>query len=177
LNIKKSDVFFRYETRGIIRYIQGLDAELARLEEQCGPSNRLVLTHYNMASKSREIARQSRVERIDKTWLRNPISVAEAEAKHLVDFSLSDNASEADKRIHSGRLKFARMRSVPLDGKPVPFGFANAQWLELVASIRPGDELWEFSSPQHSWEHTAGRVGIVLVRNGNIYDCMLTALS
>ena len=61
-----------------------------------------------MAENIREIARQSRIQNIDKNWLRNRITVEEAEAKHLVDFSLGDDTSEAAQRLRAGRLKLAR---------------------------------------------------------------------
>lgn len=125
----------------------------------------------------RETNRQSRIERIGKGWLRNRITVEEAEAKHLSDFSLGDDKNEAAQRFHAGRLKLARSWGVHFDGKPVPFGFGNRQWREMVASMQEGDELWEFSNSNDAWQHLAGRAGIALVRNGEIVDCIVTVMN
>ena len=125
----------------------------------------------------REANRKSRIENIGKGWLRNRITVEEAEAKHLTDFSPGDDKSEAAQRRHAGLLKLARSWGVHLDGKPVPFGLVNQQWRELVASMQVGDELWEFSSSELSWQHQAGRAGIGLVRNGEIIDCIVTVMN
>lgn len=128
-------------------------------------------------SNTPEAHRKSRVQDVQKSWLRNRITVQEAEAKHLVDFSLGDDPSE--QRLRAARLKLARIRGLPLDGKPVPFGFANRDWRELLAVMQQGDELWEFSSS--SSEHLPpghfrlfSRAGIALVRNGEIIDCITT---
>jgi hypothetical protein len=125
----------------------------------------------------REANRKSRIQNIGKGWLRNRVTVEEAEAKNLTDFSLGDDKSEAAQRRHAGLLKLARSWGVHLDGKPVPFGLVNRQWRELVASMQEWDELWEFSSSDLSWEHLAGRAGIALVRNGEIIDCVVTCLN
>jgi hypothetical protein len=130
-----------------------------------------------MDDEIRETNRRSRIERIGKGWLRNRVTVEEAEAKHLVDFSLGDDKSEAARRLHAGRLNLARARGVHLDGKSVPFGFANLQWREMVTSMQEGDELWEFASSAHSWQQLAGRAGIALVRHGEIFDCIVTSIS
>ncbi|MGA2174457.1 MAG: hypothetical protein ABSH38_05690 [Verrucomicrobiota bacterium] len=130
-----------------------------------------------MDDDTREANRKSRIESIGKGWLRNRITVEQAEAKHLVDFSLGDDASEAAQRLHARRLQLARAGGLRLDGKPVPFGLGNRQWHEFLASMQEGDELWEFCSSEFSWEHLAGRAGIALVRNGEIFDCMLTSMS
>jgi hypothetical protein len=121
----------------------------------------------NTPAAIREFGRKSRVQEVHKGWLRNRITVEEAEAKHLVDFS---GESEA-------RVAFARTRGLVLTGKPVPFGFMNHEWKELVASMREGDVLWEYCSTDHSWQHLAGRAGIALIRNAEIVDCIETAMN
>jgi hypothetical protein len=114
-----------------------------------------------------ELNRRSRAQRVHKGWLTKRITLEEAEAKNLVDFSDSSAA----------RLELARSRGIRLTGSPVPFGFMNLEWSELVASMREGEELWEFSSAEHAWQNLAGRAGIALVRNDEIVDCILTAMS
>ena len=37
---------------------------------------------------------------------------------------------------------------------------------ELVAAMRPGDELRKFNSPRQAWQRRAGRFGYALVRGG-----------
>jgi hypothetical protein len=64
-----------------------------------------------------------------------------------------------------------------LGPKPVLFGFQNDQWLELVAQMQPGDELWEFRSPTETWQTLSGRAGIALVRNGEVVDSIVTMMN
>jgi hypothetical protein len=37
---------------------------------------------------------------------------------------------------------------------------------ELLAEMRPGDELWEYDSPKEDWDRYMGSSGFVLVRDG-----------
>jgi len=85
-------------------------------------------------------------------WCTNKISVEEAEAKNLVE----------DKR---------------LGDEPIPFGFINYQWLNLIESMHEGDELWEFRSPQKSWDRFAGREGICVVRDGEVVGYIITGMN
>jgi hypothetical protein len=109
----------------------------------------------------------SRVQRNKKDLLKNRITVEAAEAKHSVDFTQESES----------RLAYARALGIPLTGKPVPFGFMYPEWRKLVASMQRGDELWEFSSAPHTWQHLAGRAGIALVRNDEIVDSIITAMN
>ncbi len=43
--------------------------------------------------------------------------------------------------------------------------------------MQVGDEVWEFNSPAHFWEHLAGRAGIALVRNGEVLDSIITSMN
>jgi hypothetical protein len=87
-----------------------------------------------------------------KEWLTRRLTVDDAEAAHSVQ----------DER---------------LGPDPVPFGFINHRWRQLLARMTPGDELWEFSSSPESWANMAGRSGIALVRQGEIVDSIITALN
>jgi hypothetical protein len=89
---------------------------------------------------------------IPKGWLKQKTTIEQAEQAHLV----------TDKR---------------LGPKPVPFGFINANWEKFKAGIRPGDELWEFASPDKTWEHLAGRAGLCIVRQGRIIDAIITRMN
>jgi len=89
---------------------------------------------------------------IPKKWLKKKTTVEKAEQAHLVT---------------DGRL----------GPKPVPFGFINDRWEKLKATMRPGDELWEFESPRESWEDLAGRAGLCLMREGRIIDAITTRMN
>jgi hypothetical protein len=63
-----------------------------------------------------------------------------------------------------------------VNGKP--FGFCNNdEWEPLKAKMLPGDEVWRFSSPPEDWEATMGRKGVALVRDGEIVECLVTAMN
>ena len=87
-----------------------------------------------------------------KDWLTQRLTVEQAEASHAV----------SDDRLGPA---------------PVAFGHINASWKKLVAQMTPGDELWEFSSPPESWADFMGLAGIVLVRQGEIVDQILTSMN
>ncbi len=87
-----------------------------------------------------------------REWLESRITVEEAEATHLVEHER-------------------------LGPAPVPFGFQNDCWREMVSMMTEGDELWEFCSPPESWEHLAGRAGIALVRDGEIVESIVTMMN
>jgi len=89
---------------------------------------------------------------MDTDWLKQKLTVAQAESKHMV----------SDPR---------------LGPTPVPFGFCHAKWQNLLSKMQDGDELWEFSSSDHSWQHLAGRAGLALVRNGQIIHSIVTAMN
>ncbi|HCN37890.1 MAG TPA: hypothetical protein DIS94_09280 [Bacteroidetes bacterium] len=38
----------------------------------------------------------------------------------------------------------------------------------LISKMEEGDELWEYSSPLHSWKNLVGRGGYAIVRNGEV---------
>jgi hypothetical protein len=84
-----------------------------------------------------------------KDWLKRKLTVEQAEVEHMVT-------------------------AAQLGPKPIPFGFCNRQWKDMIAQMQPDDELWEFS-------HVAGPLcgvgGIALVRNGEIVAHMRTWVS
>ena len=89
-------------------------------------------------------------------WLEKKISVAEAEAA---------NPGISDERV----------AKCPEAAKP--FGFLHDRWEALKGEMRPGDELWTFSSPPKSWEDLAGRAGIALVRDGKPVSLLVSAMN
>jgi hypothetical protein len=89
---------------------------------------------------------------MDKDWLERRLTIEEAEARNMVQ----DNR---------------------LGNEAVPFGFMNKEWKTLVARIVEGDELWEFNSPEDTWQNLCGRAGIALVRNGEVIDAIVTFMN
>jgi hypothetical protein len=89
---------------------------------------------------------------VDLTWLKKRVAVAEAEARHMV-------------------------RRKALGPKPFPFGFSNSRWRAFLEGMRPGDELWEYCSPQEDWDNCMGSEGIALVRGGAVVDTHLCRMN
>jgi hypothetical protein len=96
-------------------------------------------------------ARPAQAARI-KEWLQKRLTVAEAEAAHMV-------------------------RNDWLGPDPVPFGFVNYKWRALLAEMQDGDELWEFSSSPEIWAHLGGRAGIALIRHGEVVRSIVTTMN
>ena len=87
-----------------------------------------------------------------KQWLQKRVTVAEAEATHMV---------------HTDRL----------GPDPIPFVFLNQSWSALLVEMQEGDELWEFCSSEESWAHLAGQEGIALLHNGEVVACITTTVN
>ena len=66
---------------------------------------------------------------------------------------------------------------VEIDGRNVPFGYTNGQWIILCKQKQKKDELYEFRSPDDSRDSFAGREGIALVRDGQIIADIVTLMS
>jgi hypothetical protein len=58
-----------------------------------------------------------------------------------------------------------------------PFGFQHLKWERLKGKMAPGDELWFFTSPPHTWVHLMGREGYAVVRQGEVIDSLITSQS
>jgi hypothetical protein len=95
-------------------------------------------------------------EGIPKEWLVEKVSVEQAE------------------QMFPGVVD-ERTKLTPQIAKP--FGYQHDQWEALKAEMKPGDELWTFSSPADYWQHLAGRLGIALVRDGKIVDVIVTTMN
>jgi hypothetical protein len=89
---------------------------------------------------------------MDASWLRQRLTVEEAEVKHMV----------SDERLGSN---------------PVPFGWVNADWRALLAEMQPGDELWEYDSPQEDWVRLMGSSGIALIRRGMVIATLVCRMN
>jgi len=88
------------------------------------------------------------------SWLRRQVTVEAAEAANLV-MLLSDSGVEQATLV----------------------GRCNSDWLRLLAQRQPGDEIWEFSSSDGSWQNLAGRAGVALVRGGEVIASVLTRMN
>jgi hypothetical protein len=75
---------------------------------------------------------------------RRPRTVAQAEAAYFAEVE-PFLAGERDAR----RAETLRR----------PMGFRNADWEALKAAMRPGDELWEFTSARSSWDQSRAGPG------------------
>jgi hypothetical protein len=95
----------------------------------------------------RELFPDAAASKLPKDWDTRRVSIAEAEAEHMV----------TDKRP-----------------EPVPFGFLNQEWKALLAQMIEGDELWLFRSSPESWATLRGREGIALVRKGEVIERVVT---
>ena len=91
---------------------------------------------------------------IDPSWLKVKMTVAEVEAKHVVELEDDDGTK-----------------------RRVPFGYCNRDWAELVSLMQDGDELWSYSSSDESWANLAGRMGYVLLRDDEVIAGVLTAMN
>lgn len=61
--------------------------------------------------------------------------------------------------------------------QPLPFGFNNNEWRELLSKMEKGDELWAFTTGDESWDNLCGRSGIALVRNCKEIFCLITEMN
>ncbi len=57
------------------------------------------------------------------------------------------------------------------------FGYQHRKWERLKQDMQPGDELWEFCSPEDTWVHLKGRQGYAVVRNGEIVTTLITSMN
>jgi len=48
---------------------------------------------------------------------------------------------------------------------------------KMVQSMRDGDELWEFNTPDKYWDAMCGRKGVALVRGRKIIDATVTFMN
>lgn len=63
------------------------------------------------------------------------------------------------------------------DMPKVPFGFMHAEWVAFKSRMRRGDRMYRYVTSRHSWEHGAGRAGLVLVRSGCVVGQFTTMMN
>jgi len=87
-------------------------------------------------------------------WLQKKVTVEEAEQDNLV-------------------------KDDQLGPDPVPFGFSNDEWRQLLSLKEEGDDLWEFRSPPETWDkkHMAGRQGYALIRDCRVIATIITLMN
>jgi hypothetical protein len=86
---------------------------------------------------------------MNKEWLRRRLTIEQAEAEHMVT-------------------------NAKLGPDPVPFGFSNKDWTDLISKMQLGDELWEYNI-DYGFMDAEG--GIAVVRGGDVVAQMMTWLS
>ena len=67
---------------------------------------------------------------------------------------------------HAEMAAFSHWQKIRPDLPKLPFGFMHAQWVVFKSTMRPGDEIVQFSSDAHSWQHLAGETGYAITRSG-----------
>jgi hypothetical protein len=109
-------------------------------------------------------------------WQGEPARAADGEAAPVIPAAwLVEKISvEAAEAAHPG-ISDERAERFPEAAKP--FGFQNREWESLKASMKPGDEIWSFSSPGDDWKNLAGRAGVALVRDGVPIKTVVTVLN
>lgn len=84
------------------------------------------------------------------------------------------------------RSWFPRKIHIPEPERDVPKGWlvrrlsdeeTALQHPRFRTRMQEGDEVWEFNSPAHFWEHLAGRAGIALVRDGEVVDSIIASMN
>jgi len=69
--------------------------------------------------------------------------------------SLEDLAHKLTRKYHS--IQEAEQEhmitNLELGDQPVPFGFSNNRWRELLSEMEIGDELWTFTTSEKSWDN------------------------
>jgi len=89
---------------------------------------------------------------MEENWLKRKLIIEEAETENMVK----------DDR---------------LGPEPITFGYQNKEWKKLLLVMKGGDELWEFDSPDETWEDFAGRKGISLLRNGKVIASIIILMN
>ena len=62
----------------------------------------------------------------------------------------------------------------------IPFGHIHAEWCQLKAQLREGDELWYFRTPDATWQSAFPRCGLegyAIIRAGQLVAQILTSIS
>jgi hypothetical protein len=55
--------------------------------------------------------------------------------------------------------------------------WVDFRWTPFVSLMVPGDQLWRFRSPEHTWANLSGRAGYAIVRDGKVVHSLVTLLN
>src|SRR5262245_16640216 len=58
-----------------------------------------------------------------------------------------------------------------------PFGTKTEEWREFVKDLSDGDQLWSFSSPEHTFAKKLGCAGFAIVREGAVRKILITLMT
>jgi hypothetical protein len=92
-------------------------------------------------------------------------------SRHLEDIPLVD----AFMSWRRDRTDVAKVESSPIFDNKKPLTDSFREWKEMKSLIRPGDELWTFDSPQQEWDRHMGWQGLLLIRDGELVEVVVTA--
>jgi hypothetical protein len=100
---------------------------------------------------------------VNKAWLTERCATTDITELRLQDLAALDlvDASAAELLGKSEQHKRWEMK----------------QWRPFIALMKPGDELWRFSSPATNWANLAGAAGYAIVRNGDVVSTLVTIRS
>lgn len=64
-----------------------------------------------------------------------------------------------------------------LESSPQLKDWEKTKWEPFLAELLPGDEVWRFRSPPHTWANFSGCAGYVVLRDGQIVRTLTTLRS
>jgi len=94
---------------------------------------------------------------IPKEWLRGKVEI---------------RVNEPEEKVQKRRNK----RQTPKPNDELILSAKEAESM-FGESMKPGDEIWFFSSPPEFWQSLCGSSGYVLVREGEVIDSFTTVIS
>ncbi|HZV35231.1 MAG TPA: hypothetical protein VFB72_11715, partial [Verrucomicrobiae bacterium] len=132
-----------------LRDAVGLPKSIEQLRCNLTKVNPDMLKHgaIDDAEEIYEFGRKNRIKDMDKSWLRRRLTPQEETALYS--------------RARTG----------------IPPGPFVTHLRNFLAHRVDRDELWEFGTSDESWKILAGRAGIAIVRNGEVFDRLTTHLN
>lgn len=100
--------------------------------------------------------------------------------KYQLDIVLRDQQIEVDPAWLGDEISIEEATAVNMvwvDGHNVAFGNNNSQWRIILRLMRKEDRLYQFRSPDDTWDNFAGKEGVALVRNGEIVADLVILLN
>lgn len=100
--------------------------------------------------------------------------------QYQLDVTLRDQQIEAELSWLGDEVSIedaAAANMVWVDGQYQAFGNNNSQWLIIQKLMQKEDRLYQFRSPDETWDNFAGKEGVALVRNGDIIADLVILLN